>query len=100
VSKVLRLGCCSTPHQLPAAVPMIFTGLRPSLGVAWMVLTPPRCCRRTPASVSSSGRFQRSRNRSVDHGRGDHDRPHRFLLDRVMLALQRVVSWDKNAVTR
>ena len=23
-----------------------------------------------------------------------------FLLDRVMLALQRAVSWDKNAVTR
>jgi nitrate/nitrite transport system permease protein len=40
VARVLRLGWFRTVCRivLPAALPMIFTGLRLSLGVGWMVL--------------------------------------------------------------
>lgn len=40
VSKVLRLGPLTHVFKvvLPSAIPMIFTGLRLSLGIAWMVL--------------------------------------------------------------
>ncbi len=105
VSKVLRLGWLQHVRRivLPAAVPMIFTGLRLSLGVAWMVLIAAEMLSQNPGLGKFIwDEFQNGSSQSLSRimvavitigliG---------FLLDRVMLALQRAVSWDKNAVTR
>jgi len=84
-------------------VPMIFTGLRLSLGVAWMVLIAAEMLSQNPGLGKFIwDEFQNGSSQSLSRimvavitigliG---------FLLDRVMLALQRAVSWDKNAVTR
>ena len=105
MSKVLRLGWLQHVRRivLPSAVPMIFTGLRLSLGVAWMVLIAAEMLSQNPGLGKFVwDEFQNGSSQSLSRimvavltigliG---------FLLDRVMLALQRAVSWDKNAVTR
>lgn len=105
VSRVLRLNPLThvTKIVLPSAVPMIFTGLRLSLGIAWMVLIAAEMLAQNPGL----GKFvwDQFQNGSSDSlGRimvavlvigliG-------FLLDRCMLLLQRHFSWDKTAVIR
>lgn len=105
VSRVLSLGRLTHVRKivLPSAVPMIFAGLRTSLGVAWMVLIASEMLAQNPGlgkfvwdefqngSASSLGRIMVA---VVTIGLIG------FALDRVMLALQRAVSWDKNAVLR
>jgi nitrate/nitrite transport system permease protein len=105
VSRVLRLGPITHIIKivLPSAVPMIFTGLRLSLGVAWLVLIAAEMLAQNPGL----GKFvwDQFQNGSSDSlGRimvavlvigfiG-------FLLDRGMLLLQRHFSWDKTATIR
>jgi nitrate/nitrite transport system permease protein len=105
VSRVLRLSPISHVRRivLPAAVPMIFTGLRLSLATGWMVLIAAEMLAQNPGL----GKFiwDEFQNGSSDSlGRimvavivigliG-------FALDRLMLELQRYVSWDKNADLR
>ncbi|MFI8743721.1 ABC transporter permease [Pseudomonas sp. NPDC077186] len=105
VSKVLRLSPLTHVRRivLPAALPMIFTGLRLSLGTGWMVLIAAEMLAQNPGL----GKFiwDEFQNGSSDSlGRimvavivigliG-------FALDRLMLLLQRLFSWDKNAVLR
>jgi len=105
VSKVLRLGRFAHVRRivLPSAVPMIFTGLRLSLGVAWMVLIAAEMLSQNPGLGKFIwDEFQNGNAQSL--GRimvavltigliG-------YLLDRAMLALQRAVSWDKQSATR
>ncbi len=105
VSKVLRLNWLSHVRRivLPASVPMIFTGLRLSLGVAWMVLIAAEMLAQNPGLGKFIwDEFQNGSSQSL--GRimvaiitigiiG-------YLLDRTMLILQRAFSWDKKSVTR
>jgi len=102
VSKVLRLPALRHVQKivLPASVPMIFTGMRLSLGVAWMVLIAAEMLAQNPGL----GKFVWD-----EFQNGSSDSLARimaavlvigfigFLLDRGMLAMQKLVSWDNSA---
>ena len=105
VSRVLRLGWMAHVFKivLPSALPMIFTGLRLSLGIAWMVLIAAEMLAQNPGLGKFVwDEFQNGSSQSL--GRimvavltigviG-------FLLDRTMLGLQRWLVWDKQSVQR
>jgi len=105
VSQVLRLGWFTKVWKiaLPSALPMIFTGLRLSLGIGWMVLIAAEMLAQNPGlgkfvwdefqngSSNSLGRIMVAVFTIGIIG---------FLLDRGMLMLQRRVSWDKEAILR
>ena len=57
VSKVLRLGWFTKVFKiiLPSAIPMIFTGLRLSLSIGWMVLIAAEMLRKTRVWANLSG---------------------------------------------
>lgn len=105
VSRVLRLKPLTHIFKivLPSAVPMIFAGLRTSLGVAWMVLIASEMLAQSPGlgkfvwdefQNGSSSSLSRIMVAVVTIGVIG------FLLDRLMLLLQRIASWDKTAVLR
>ncbi|RRJ83914.1 ABC transporter permease [Aestuariirhabdus litorea] len=105
VSKVLRLNWWVHIYRvvLPSAIPMIFTGLRLSLGVGWMVLIAAEMLAQNPGLGKFVwDEFQNGSSHSL--GRimiavitigfiG-------YLLDRIMLQIQKAVSWDKSAILR
>jgi len=105
VSHVLRLPVMTHVFKIivPASLPLMFTGLRLSLGIAWMVLIAAEMLAQSPGLGKFVwDEFQNGSSNSL--GRimvavlvigfiG-------FLLDRSMLFLQKSVSWDKNAVLR
>ncbi|WP_375056974.1 ABC transporter permease [Zobellella sp. DQSA1] len=105
VSKMLRLGSLTHVRQivLPSAIPMIFTGLRLSLGVAWMVLIAAEMLAQNPGL----GKFVWD-----EFQNGSSDSMARimvavvvigligYLLDRLMLTLQQTLSWDKTSASR
>ena len=105
VSRVLRLNAFTKTVKiiLPSAIPMIFTGLRLSLGIGWMVLIAAEMLAQNPGLGKFVwDEFQNGSSNSLARimvavlvigfiG---------FLLDRGMLMLQRAFSWDKNAVLR
>ncbi len=104
VSKVLRLRTFTHIQKivLPASVPMIFTGMRLSFGVAWMVLIAAEMLAQNPGL----GKFVWD-----EFQNGSSDSLARimaavivigfigFLLDQIMLQLQRKVSWDKSSAS-
>lgn len=105
VSRVLRLSWVTQVIKvvLPSSIPMMFTGLRLSLGIGWMVLIAAEMLAQNPGLGKFVwDEFQNGSSNSL--GRimvavfvigliG-------FLLDRLMLSLQRRVSWDKGAMIR
>lgn len=105
VSKVLRLSWMTHVIKIviPSAMPMMFTGLRLSLGIAWMVLIAAEMLAQNPGlgkfvwdefqngSSSSLGRIMVAVLMIGFIG---------FLLDRAMLFLQRYFSWDKTQILR
>ena len=105
VSRVLRLGWFTkvTKIVVPASTPMMFAGLRVSLGIGWMVLIAAEMLAQNPGLGKFVwDEFQNGSSNSMARimvavfaigliG---------FLLDRIMLMLQRAVSWDKTAVLR
>ncbi|MEO0436741.1 MAG: ABC transporter permease [Pseudomonadota bacterium] len=105
VSKVLRLPALAHVRKivLPAAIPMIFTGMRLSLGIAWMVLIAAEMLAQNPGLGKFVwDEFQNGSSNSLSRimaavlvigfiG---------FLLDRGMLQIQRYLSWDKSTATR
>lgn len=100
VSKVLRLPALTHVKKivLPASIPAIFTGMRLSLGIAWMVLIAAEMLAQNPGLGKFVwDEFQNGSSQSLSRimtavlvigliG---------FLLDRGMLQLQRWLSWDK-----
>ncbi len=105
VSRVLRLGWFTKTVKivLPSALPMMFTGLRLSLGIGWMVLIAAEMLAQNPGlgkfvwdefQNGSSNSLARIMVAVIVIGLIG------FLLDRAMLLLQRWVSWDKSAVLR
>jgi len=105
VSRVLRLNWFTKVIKivLPASIPMMFAGLRVSLGIGWMVLIAAEMLAQNPGLGKFVwDEFQNGSSNSMARimvavfaigliG---------FLLDRIMLMLQRAVSWDKKAVLR
>lgn len=105
VSKVLRLKPMTHVFKvvIPSSIPMVFTGLRLSLGIAWMVLIAAEMLAQNPGLGKFVwDEFQNGSSNSL--GRimvavivigliG-------FLLDRIMLMLQKYFSWDKQALLR
>ena len=105
VSQVLRLGPLTHVRKvvLPSSIPMVFTGLRLSLSIAWMVLIAAEMLAQNPGlgkfvwdefqngSSNSLGRIMVAVIVIGAIG---------FLLDRGMLLLQRLFSWDKQAKLR
>jgi nitrate/nitrite transport system permease protein len=105
VSKVLRLNWLTktTKIVLPSSIPMMFTGLRLSLGIGWMVLIAAEMLAQNPGLGKFVwDEFQNGSSNSLARimvaviaigGLG-------FALDRSMLMLQRRVSWDKSSSLR
>lgn len=105
VSKVLRLSPLLHVVKivLPASIPMIFTGLRLSLGIGWMVLIAAEMLAQNPGLGKFVwDEFQNGSSESLARIMaavlviGSIG----FLLDRLMLQLQKKVSWDKTADLR
>ena len=105
VSRVLRLNWFTKVFKivLPASTPMMFAGLRVSLGIGWMVLIAAEMLAQNPGlgkfvwdefQNGSSNSMARIMVAVIAIGLIG------FLLDRIMLMLQKSVSWDKNAVLR
>jgi len=105
VSRVLRLGWLTKTVKivLPSSIPMMFTGLRLSLGIGWMVLIAAEMLAQNPGlgkfvwdefQNGSSNSLARIMVAVIAIGAIG------FLLDRGMLSLQKIVSWDKNAILR
>jgi nitrate/nitrite transport system permease protein len=105
VSKVLRLNAVKhiVKIVLPSSIPMIFTGLRLSLGIGWMVLIAAEMLAQNPGLGKFVwDEFQNGSSQSLARimvavlaigiiG---------FGLDRLMLAIQQSVSWDKSVTLR
>ncbi|WP_428610219.1 ABC transporter permease [Sedimenticola sp.] len=105
VSRVLRLGWFTKTVKivLPSSVPMMFAGLRLSLGIGWMVLIAAEMLAQNPGLGKFVwDEFQNGSSNSLARimvavlvigclG---------FILDRSMLLLQRWATWDRNAVLR
>lgn len=105
VSRVLRLSWATNIFKivLPSSVPMIFAGLRLSLGIGWMVLIAAEMLAQNPGLGKFVwDEFQNGSSNSLARimvavfaigfiG---------FFLDRTMLMMQRKVSWDRNAIIR
>ncbi|MCG3862701.1 MULTISPECIES: ABC transporter permease [unclassified Photobacterium] len=105
VSRVLRLSYWQHIRTivLPSAIPMIFTGLRLSIGIAWMVLIAAEMLAQNPGlgkfvwdefQNGSSASLSRIMVAVVMIGFIG------LMLDRLMLMIQKRVSWDKQQVLR
>ena len=105
VSKVLSLSWFTKVYKiiLPSSIPMIFTGLRLSLSIGWMVLIAAEMLAQNPGlgkfvwdefqngSSNSLGRIMVAVLAIGIVG---------YMLDRGMLLLQKKVSWDKSVILR
>lgn len=105
VSRVIKLPALTHVRKiiLPASIPMIFTGLRLSLATGWMVLIAAEMLSQNPGlgkfvwdefQNGSSNSLSRIMVAVVVIGVIG------FALDRLILMIQRWVSWDKLAVLR
>ena len=104
VARVLRLGFLSRLFKIvvPSALPLIFAGLRISLGVGWMVLIAAELL----ASSEGIGKYVWDQ---FNNGASDSFAKMfvvvlvvgviGFLLDRTMIVLQRMVSFDGSVAT-
>jgi len=105
VSRVLRLHWFTHVFKivLPSSIPMMFAGLRVSFGIGWMVLIAAEMLAQNPGLGKFVwDEFQNGSSNSMARimvavfaigliG---------FVLDRVMLMMQRSVSWDKTVELR
>jgi nitrate/nitrite transport system permease protein len=102
VSKVLSLPKHVHIQKivLPASIPAIFTGMRMSLGIAWMVLIAAEMLAQNPGlgkfvwdefQNGSSQSLSRIMTAVLTIGLIG------YMLDRTMLQLQRMLSWDKSS---
>ncbi len=105
VGKVLQLNYLTTVWKIviPSSIPMIFTGLRISLGIGWMVLIAAEVLAQNPGlgkfvwdefQSGSSNSLSRIMVAVLAIGLIG------LLLDRIMLSLQKFFSYDKTAIIR
>jgi nitrate/nitrite transport system permease protein len=105
VAKVLNLGFFAKIWRiiLPASLPSIFTGIRLSLGIGWMVLIAAEMMAVSPGLGGFIWDWYQSSNEIalsylvlavvVIGGIG-------FFLDRIMIAVQRIISHGNTAAIR
>ena len=104
VSKVLRLPALKHVQKIviPASIPMIFTGMRLSLSIAWMVLIAAEMLSQNPGlgkfvwdefQNGSSNSLSRIMAAIIIIGLIG------FMLDRIMLLIQRYFTWDKSSAS-
>jgi len=105
VSRVLQLGWLTNIYKivLPSSIPMMFAGLRVSLGIGWMVLIAAEMLAQNPGLGKFVwDEFQNGSSNSLARimvavftigiiG---------FMLDRMMLLIQKKVTWDRDAIIR
>ncbi len=105
VSQVLRLSTLTHIRKiiLPSSIPMMFTGLRLSIGIAWMVLIAAEMLAQNPGLGKFVwDEFQNGSSNSLARiivavltigfvG---------YCLDRIMLLIQQRVNWDKSTQVR
>lgn len=105
VSFVLRLNPFTHLRKivLPASIPMIFAGLRVSIGIAWMVLIAAEMLSQSPGLGKFVwDEFQNGSSQSMSRIMvaiiviGSIG----FVLDRIILFAQKKLSWDKAAIMR
>ena len=103
VARVLKLGWWTKVRKIvvPSALPLIFTGLRLSLGVGWMVLIAAEMLAQNPGLGKFVwDMFQNGSSQTLAQimvavftigfiG---------FFLDRIMMVLQQAVSYDANTI--
>jgi len=105
VSRVLSLAPLKHVQKvvLPASVPMIFTGMRLSLSIAWMVLIAAEMLAQNPGlgkfvwdefQNGSSESLSRIMAAVITIGLIG------YFLDRAMMQVQRYFSWDKSSAAR
>ena len=105
VSRVLKLSLFKHVTQVvwPSSIPMIFTGMRLSLSIAWMVLIAAEMLAQSPGlgkfvwdefQNGSSASLSRIMAAVLVIGFVG------FLLDRSLLQLQQLFSWDKTSAAR
>jgi nitrate/nitrite transport system permease protein len=105
VSRVLQLGWFTNIYKIvvPSSIPMMFAGLRVSLGIGWMVLIAAEMLAQNPGlgkfvwdefQNGSSNSLARIMVAVIVIGLIG------FLLDRMMLLLQKKVTWDRDAIIR
>ena len=105
VSRVLQLGWFTNIYKivLPSSIPMMFAGLRVSLGIGWMVLIAAEMLAQNPGlgkfvwdefQNGSSNSLARIIVAVIAIGLIG------FFLDRMMLMLQKKVTWDRDAIIR
>jgi len=105
VARVLQLGWLTRVRRivLPSSMPMMFAGLRLSLGIGWMVVIAAEMLAQNPGlgkfvwdefQNGSSASLARIMAAVVVIGLVG------FMLDRLMLVMQRQFSWDRQAVLR
>lgn len=105
VGRVIKLSPMTNIRKivLPSSIPMIFTGLRLSLATGWMVLIAAEMLAQNPGlgkfiwdefQNGSSNSLARIMVAVITIGLIG------YCLDRMMLLLQRRVSWDKQTVLR
>jgi len=105
VSRVLQLSWFTKVLKIviPSSIPMMFAGLRVSLGIGWMVLIAAEMLAQNPGlgkfvwdefQNGSSASLARIMVAVFTIGLIG------FFLDRLMLMLQKTLSWDKNALLR
>lgn len=105
VSRVLKLGWFTNIYKIvvPSSIPMMFAGLRVSLGIGWMVLIAAEMLAQNPGlgkfvwdefQNGSSNSLARIMVAVIVIGLIG------FLLDRMMLLLQKKVTWDRDAIIR
>lgn len=101
VSKVLKLGTFQHVFKviLPAAIPLIFTGLRITMSVSWMVLIAIELLSQSPGlgtfvweEYQSDGLDSNAKIMAAMFVIGAIG----FLLDRIMLILQNLVSFEED----
>ena len=105
VSRVIKLPALTHVRKiiLPASIPMIFTGLRLSLATGWMVLIAAEMLSQNPGLGKFVwDEFQNGSSNSLSRIMVAVVviRVIGFALDRLILVIQRWVSWDKLAVLR
>lgn len=102
---MLQLNYLTTVWKIviPSSIPMIFTGLRISLGIGWMVLIAAEVLAQNPGlgkfvwdefQSGSSNSLSRIMVAVLAIGLIG------LLLDRIMLSLQKFFSYDKTAIIR
>jgi len=97
VAKVLQLSEWKVLTRIlfPAVLPFMLTGVRLSIGIAWLVIVARRCSPAASASASGLGRMEQP-ERAAHHHRDRRDRRVGLLLEATLILIARRSSINEN----